>query len=73
MDILDMSYERTFMDNAREEYYSKMLDSLINHNDCHDTPFSSKNLQEAVSRVTAETEEEEKYSKRNVNNVTTYT
>ena len=58
------------MATAREEYYTKMLDSLLNYNDCHGTPFSSENLREAVIRVMAETEEEEKYAKRNVNNVT---
>ena len=47
-----------------------MLDSLLDHNHCHCTPLSSKNLQEAVIRVT---EEEEKYSERNVNNVNTDT
>ena len=58
------------MANVREEYFTKMLDSLLDHNDRHGTPLSSKKLQEAVSRVMAETEEEEKYAKRNVNNVT---
>ena len=55
---------------AREEYYTKMLDSLFDHNDRRGTPLSSKKLQEAVSRVMAGTEEEEKYAKINVNNVT---
>ena len=45
----------------------KMLDSLLDHNDRHGTQFSSKKLQEAVSRVMAETEEEEKDAKCNVN------
>ena len=58
------------MANVREVYYTKMSDSLPDHNDRHGTPLSSKNLQEAVSRVMAETEEEKKYDKRNVNNVT---
>ena len=52
-----MSYERACIANVREEYYTKMLDSLLDHNDCHGTPLSSKNLQEAVSRVMSETEE----------------
>ena len=58
------------MANVREEYYTKMLDSPLDHNDRHGTSLSSKKLQEAVSIVMAETEEEEKYAKRNVNNVT---
>ena len=45
-----------------------MLNSLLKHNRRHGTPLSSKKLQEAVSIVM---EEEEKYAKYNVNNVTT--
>ena len=48
----------------------KMLDYPLNNNERHGTPFSSKDLQKAVSRVMARTEEEEKDSKRKVNNVT---
>ena len=47
-----------------------MLNYLLKQNHCHGTPFSSKNLQESVSRVM---EEEEKCAKLNVNNVTTDT
>ena len=47
-----------------------MLDSLLNHNACHGTPFSSKNIQEVVSRVMEETEEEVKDAEHTVNNVT---
>ena len=57
------------MATAREEYYTKMLDSLLNHNDCHGTPLSSKKIQGAVSRFIAETEEEEKDAERNIKNV----
>ena len=45
------------MATAREEYYMMMLYSLLDHNDRHSTPLPSKNIQEAVSRVMAETEE----------------
>ena len=58
-----MSYERACMSTAREEYYTKMLDSLHDDNDRHGTPLFSKNLQEAVIRVI---EEEEKDTERNV-------
>ena len=44
-----------------------MFDSILDNNERHGTPSSSKKLQEAVSRVT---EEEEKYSECDVNNVT---
>ena len=46
-----------------------MLDSLLDNNYRHGTPLSSKNLQEAVSRVMTYTEKEEKYAKCNANNV----
>ena len=70
LDRFDVSYERSCMATAREEYYMNMLYSLLNQNDRHGTPLWSKKLQEAVSRVMAETNEEEKDAKRNVNNVT---
>ena len=46
------------MTTAREECYTTILDSILNHNDRRDTPLFSKKLQEAVNRVMAETEEE---------------
>ena len=58
LDRLGMSYERECMATSREEYYTKMLDYLLDHNDRHGKPLSSKQLQEAVSRVMVETEEE---------------
>ena len=70
LERLDVSYERACMATAREEYYKKMLYFLLDHNDRHVTPLSSKNLQKAVSRVMAETEDEEEYAKHNVNKVT---
>ena len=48
----------------------KMLDSLLDDNERHGTPFSSKNIQEAGIRVISVTEEEEKDADRNANNVT---
>ena len=41
-------------------YFTKMLDSLLDDNERHGTPFSRGNIQEAVSRVMED----------NVNNVT---
>ena len=70
MERLDLSYEIAYMATAGEEYCTNMLDFILDHNDRRGTPFPSKKLQETVSIVTAETEEEEKYSIPNVNNVT---
>ena len=38
------------MATAREEYFTKMLDSLLDDDERHGTPLSRENLQEAVSR-----------------------
>ena len=56
-----------WMATARKEYFTKILDVLLNDNERHGIPLSSKTFQEAVSRVM---KEENKYAKRNVNNVT---
>ena len=58
------------MANPQDEYYTKMLETLIDHNYCRNAPFSSEKLQQAVIRVMAETEEEECDAERNANNVT---
>ena len=68
LDRIDVSYERACMATPREELFMEMLNSLLENNHRHGTPLSSKNLQEAVSRVM---EEEEKYYERNANNITT--
>ena len=47
-----------------------MLETLVNHNDCHNDPFSNENLRQAVSTVMSETEEEECNAKHKANNVT---
>ena len=70
MDRLDVSYERACMATPKEEYFTEMLDHLIEHNIFHGTPMSNEKLREAVIRVVAD---EEKNAKRNVNNVTTDT
>ena len=58
------------MATPRDEYYTNMLETLIDHYYRHNAPFSSEKLQRAASRVMAETEEEECDAKRNANNVT---
>ena len=42
LDRLEVSYERECMDTAREEYFTKMLYSLLNDNEHHGTPLSCK-------------------------------
>ena len=47
-----------------------MLETLIDHNDRHNAPFSSEKLQKEVSIVMAETEEKERDAKHCANYVT---
>ena len=47
-----------------------MLETGVDYNDRNNVPFSNEKLIQAVSKVMAETEEEERDAKRNANNVT---
>ena len=47
-----------------------MLETLVDYNDCNNTPLSNEKLRQTVSKVMVETEEEEHDSKRKANNVT---
>ena len=47
-----------------------MLESLVDYNDHHNSPFSYEKLRQVVSKVVAEMEEEELDSGHNANNVT---
>ena len=58
------------MGNTKDKYYTKMLETLVNYNDCNNAPFSNEKIRQAVSRVVAETEEEECDAERNANNLT---
>ena len=42
----------------------------VYYNDCNNVPLSNEKLQQAVSKVMAETKEEERDAKRDANNVT---
>ena len=68
LDRLDESYERAYTAPPKEEEFTEILDSLLKNNHSDSTPLSSKNILEAAIRVM---EYEEKYAKRNINNVTT--
>ena len=47
-----------------------LVETLIDHNDRHNVPLSNEKLQQAVSTVMSETEEDECDTKCNVNNLT---
>ena len=67
MNIIDVTYERACMATTKDKYFEKMLENLIDHNDCHNTTLSNEKIIHAVSKFLAETEEEE----CNANNMTT--
>ena len=41
------------MANVKEKYYMTMVETLIDHNYCHNVPFSNEKLQQSVSKVMA--------------------
>ena len=51
---LDVPYKIACMATAREEYFTNMLDSLLDNNERYGNPLPSKKLQEEVSRVMEE-------------------
>ena len=51
LDRLDVSYERAYMANPKEEYFKEMLDQLNEYNELHGKQLSSKKHQVAVLRV----------------------
>ena len=60
---LDVSYEQACMAPQRYDYYTKMLETIVVFNDRNNAPLSNDNIQQAVSRFMAETEEDiETYS-----------
>ena len=52
-----------------EEYYTDLLEAMIENNDRKKIPFSKEKIRQAINMIEAETAEEE----RNANNVTTDT
>ena len=47
-----------------------LVETLIEHNDCHNVPLSNENIRQSGSKVMSETEEEERDAEHNANNVT---
>ena len=52
---LDVTYERACMATQIEEYYTNLLENIIDHNDRHNAPLSNEKLQELVSAIIAKT------------------
>ena len=51
LNILDVEYEQAYMATTKEKYYTKMLETFVDYNYRNNTPFSSKKLWQAVSKV----------------------
>ena len=51
---LDVTYEQACMATTKEKYSTKMLENLVDYNDCKNAPFSNDNIQQAVSKFMAE-------------------
>ena len=56
LNILDVTYEWVCMSTQEEEYYRNMLETIIEHNDRHNVPFSNEKLRQPFSIIVAETE-----------------
>ena len=67
---IDVTYEQACMATTKEKYHTKMLETLVDYNDCNNSQLSREKPQQAVSKFIEETEEEERDTKHNVNNVT---
>ena len=59
MNRLDLIYEQARMATTKDGYFENILETLVDHNDCHNAPFSNEKLQQAVSKFMVETEEKE--------------
>ena len=55
------------MGTQEEEYYTDLLETMIEHKDGTNTPFSKDKLWQAINTIVVETEEKE----LNANNMTT--
>ena len=57
LNIFDLTYKRACMATTKK-YYTKMLETLFDCNDCNNEPLYNEKLRQAASKVMAETEEE---------------
>ena len=55
---LDVTYEQACMTTQKDKLFEKLLETIVDYNDRHNTPLSNDKLRPAVSKVVAETEEE---------------
>ena len=70
---LDVTYEVVCVATQKEEYYTDLLETIIEHKDRSKTPLSKEKLWQAINTIVEEMEDEECDSKHNNNYVITYT
>ena len=58
------------MATTKDKYFTKVLETLVNYNDRNNGTLSNGRIQQEVSRVMAETEEEEIEAELIANNMT---
>ena len=67
LDRLDVTYQRAFIANPQDKYYTKILDNLVKINNRDSEPLSNEKLRQAVSDVKEETDAEHEH---NINEIT---
>ena len=68
-----VTYEQAWMDTQKEENYTDLLETMIEHNDLSKTPFPKEKLWKSINAIVSEIEDEERDAGRNANKVTTDT
>ena len=58
------------MTTPRYKYYKKLLDTLVEYNNDQNAPLYNEKSEQAISKVIADTEEEERNIMSDANNVT---
>ena len=46
------------MATPKVKYFENMMETIVDHNDCHNASLSNEKLQQAVDKVVADTEDE---------------
>ena len=67
LEIIDVSYNGACMATPKEEYFTEMLHSILEHNHRHGKHYPVKSFEKQLS----ESWKMKKYAKGNVNNFTT--
>ena len=59
MNRLDVKYEQACMATQYKEFFTVLLETMIEHNDRSNTPLSKEKLRKVINTILAETEEKE--------------